>query len=67
LVLRQPRQGDFRPRGFQRLGRGGRAVGGAVVDDDGFPGNAQRVQRGKQLARIAREVSLLVVAGDDDG
>ena len=43
-----------------------RAVGRAVVDEDGLPGAAVAVERGGQLVVEQRDAPLLVVHGDND-
>ena len=42
------------------------AVGRAVVDEDGLPGAAVAVERGRELVVEQRDAALLVVHGDDD-
>jgi hypothetical protein len=42
------------------------AVLRAVVDEDGFPRLARRLERGLELLVEERDAQLLVVDGDDD-
>ena len=56
-----------RPRGELVLQQRGRAVAAAVVDEDHFVGDAERVERRIQPREQRRQPGLLVVDGDDDG
>ena len=65
-VAAQADDADVVVRVVEPRQRAERAVGRAVVDEDGLPGAAVAVERRGQLVVEQRDAALLVVHGDDD-
>jgi hypothetical protein len=65
-VAAEPDNPDVRRAAVETRERRERAVGGAVVDEHGFPWAFERVEGAGELVVEQLDASILVVDGDDD-